>query len=237
MHRPYVLRNNISSSATTSAQDAPFQQGPTNWQPACRKMQGSVVPTPCELQLPVIASARRSSCPINRAPGFLPIFANAHIMFEMSLELNSPDIASSRRSSCPIIHFLGFVPLSQMPKNACNVLQLNSPETASARSSTLPIFFSSSQMQLWKVECWQFLWGWPTAQAVPLSRIMMLLQNCIFLVYDGSESFCRMFLAFAVLFCWLWLRRMDSQHKREIINCTVLLTIQKRKHSTIRRLN
>jgi hypothetical protein len=36
-------------------------------------MQGSFVPTPCELQLPVIASARRSSFPIIHSLGFVPV--------------------------------------------------------------------------------------------------------------------------------------------------------------------
>jgi hypothetical protein len=40
----------------------------------------SVFATVCEFNCPDIASARRSSCPITRSPGFVPIVANAHAL-------------------------------------------------------------------------------------------------------------------------------------------------------------
>ncbi len=65
----------------------------------------------CDLNSPDIASARRSSCPIIRSPGCVPIVANAHSVLETFCELNSPDIASARRSSCPIIRSPDCVPI------------------------------------------------------------------------------------------------------------------------------
>ena len=55
--------------------------------------------TACALNSPDIASARRSSCPIIRSPGFVPIVANAHSVFAIACELNSPDMASALRCS------------------------------------------------------------------------------------------------------------------------------------------
>jgi hypothetical protein len=69
----------------------------------------SVFATTCDLNCPDMASARRSSYPIIRSPGFLPNVEYVHIVFATSFELNFPDIISVRRSSCPIIRSLGFV--------------------------------------------------------------------------------------------------------------------------------
>ncbi len=97
----------------------------------------SVFATSCELNFPDIASARRSSCPSTRSPGFLPIVANAHSVFAMPCELNSPDIASARRSSCPIILSPGFVPVVAYAHSVfATSWELNSPDIASARRSS-----------------------------------------------------------------------------------------------------
>ncbi len=74
----------------------------------------------CELNSPDITSARRSSCPIIRSPGFVPIVSNAQSVFATFCELNSPDIVSARRSSAnrrgPVALYLCFAMICRVLK-------------------------------------------------------------------------------------------------------------------------
>jgi hypothetical protein len=93
----------------------------------------SVFATTCDLNCPNIASARRSSYPIIRSPGFLPNVEYVHIVFATTFELN---FLISSPSVAPVVPSSGPSALSPSSQTSRDIVferscELNSPDITS----------------------------------------------------------------------------------------------------------